>query len=161
MIVSSPLVAAPERFSRIQTVLSVIWQQQSFCDQLLLRRKQEPELLRVIQRKMVEFEDRIYKYWLPPFLKRLQRNRSAPPPRTALAALFLTTVGLVVIVVGLYEKWYDVGPDVPYHYFTLFLLGFITFVPGSYATFNLWGAFRRWPQFEYDQVPSWDDQALT
>ena len=48
----------------------------------------------------------------------------------------------------------------PYHYFTLFLLGFITFVPGSYATFNLWGAFRRWPQFEYDQVPSWDDQAM-
>jgi len=41
---------------------------------------------------MVELEDRIYKYWLPPFLKRLQRNRSAPPPRTALAALFLTTV---------------------------------------------------------------------
>ena len=110
---------------------------------------------------MVELEDRIYKYWLPPFLKRLQRNRSAPPPRTALAALVLTTVGLVVIIVGLYEKWYDVGPDVPYHYFTLFLLGFITFVPGSYATFNLWGAFRRWPQFEYDQVPSWDDQALT
>ena len=33
---------------------------------------------------MVELEDRIYKYWLPPFLKRLQRNRSAPPPRTAL-----------------------------------------------------------------------------
>ena len=68
---------------------------------------------------------------------------------------------LVVIIVGLYEKWYDVGPDVPYHYFTLFLLGFITFVPGSYATFNLWGAFRRWPQYDYDQVPSWDDQALT
>ena len=110
---------------------------------------------------MVELEDRIYKYWLPPFLKRLQRNRSAPPPRTALAALFLTTVGLVVIITGIYEKWYDVGPDVPYHFFTLFLLGFITFVPGSYATFNLWGAFRRYPGFEYDQVPSWDDQALT
>ena len=110
---------------------------------------------------MVALEDRIYKYWLPPFLKRLQRNRSAPPPRTALAALFLTTIGFIVIVVGLYEKWYDVGPDVPYHYFTMFILGFLTFVPGSYAVFNLWAAFRRWPQYEYGQVPSWDDQALT
>ena len=154
MIIRSPLVAAPERFSRFQCLQRS--RQQSFTINYLRRNNR---LRR--KAKMVELEDRIYKYWLPPFLKRLQRNRSAPPPRTALAALFLTTVGLVVIVVGLYEKWYDVGPDVPYHYFTLFLLGFITFVPGSYATFNLWGAFRRWPQFEYDQVPSWDDQALT
>ena len=102
-----------------------------------------------------ELEDRIYKYWLPPFLKRLRATGRRRRRLTALAALFLTTVGLVVIVVGLYEKWYDVGPDVPYHYFTLFLLGFITFVPGVLRDVQLVGRVPRWPQFEYDQVPSW------
>ena len=36
-------------------------------------------------------KDGEYTYYLPPALKRLQRARSPPPPKTALAALFLFT----------------------------------------------------------------------
>ena len=126
----------------------------------------------------------------------------------------------MLLVTGLIEGWYDVGPkaragaaalakcahvrrapQVPGHQFTLFAVGMTSacgprplrararplvadrrarraaFVPGSYAAFNLraggvraaraagrdaaparrWGAFRRWPDYRYDQVPSWDD----
>lgn len=31
------------------------------------------------------------------------------------------------------------------------------FIPGSYASYILYGAFREWHGFAYDQVPSYDD----
>eukprot|EP00629_Pelagomonadales_sp_RCC1024_P005719 CAMPEP_0119292490 /NCGR_PEP_ID=MMETSP1329-20130426/44247_1 /TAXON_ID=114041 /ORGANISM="Genus nov. species nov., Strain RCC1024" /LENGTH=93 /DNA_ID=CAMNT_0007293331 /DNA_START=328 /DNA_END=605 /DNA_ORIENTATION=- len=84
-------------------------------------------------------------YRLPRWLKRLQRAESPPPPKTALAGLFLLAVGVVLLTIGLYEKWYDVGPKEPGHHFALFLLSLVTFVPGAWSTTVLWGAFRRWP----------------
>ena len=66
-------------------------------------------------------------------------------------------LGTTLIAVGLCEKWYDVGPKNDGHFFALWMLGFLTFLPGSYASFMLWGAFRGWPYYSYDEVPSWDD----
>jgi hypothetical protein len=30
-------------------------------------------------------------------------------------------------------------------------------IPGSYASYNLYGAYQGWPGYDYSQVPSWDD----
>lgn len=35
--------------------------------------------------------EKVYTYWLPQWIKRLQKHRSQPPPRTALAAIVLST----------------------------------------------------------------------
>lgn len=39
----------------------------------------------------------------------------------------------------------------------MLVVGSIAFLPGSYATFQLFGAWRRWPGYSYDAVPSYDD----
>ena len=39
-------------------------------------------------------------------------------------------------------------------------LSLVTFIPGAWSTTVLWGAFRRWPHYRYQQVPSWDDGEL-
>ena len=31
------------------------------------------------------------------------------------------------------------------------------FLPGSYASFMLYAAYKRWPGYDYSQVPSYDD----
>lgn len=31
------------------------------------------------------------------------------------------------------------------------------FIPGSYATYQLYGAWMRWPGYRYSYVPSYDD----
>ena len=36
-------------------------------------------------------------------------------------------------------------------------VGAIAFLPGSYATWHLYGAWRRWPGYSYDLVPSYDE----
>jgi hypothetical protein len=36
-------------------------------------------------------------------------------------------------------------------------VGAIAFLPGSYATWHLYGAFRNWPGYTYDMVPSYDE----
>jgi hypothetical protein len=36
-------------------------------------------------------------------------------------------------------------------------VGSIAFLPGSYATWHLYGAWRRWPGYTYDLVPSYDE----
>ncbi len=36
-------------------------------------------------------------------------------------------------------------------------VGSIAFLPGSYATWSLYGAWRRWPGYDYDSIPSYDE----
>ncbi|KUF89782.1 hypothetical protein AM588_10002414 [Phytophthora nicotianae] len=31
------------------------------------------------------------------------------------------------------------------------------FIPGSYATYQLYGAWKGWKGYNYDQIPSYDD----
>ncbi|KAJ1451586.1 hypothetical protein M885DRAFT_620754 [Pelagophyceae sp. CCMP2097] len=95
-----------------------------------------------------------FDYPLPACLKRLQKADTLPPPKTALAAIFLLTLGIILSVLGLAEGWYHSKGG---HEFPLFVTGGVCVVPGAYASWCLWGAFRRWPGYRYDQVPSWDD----
>ncbi len=41
--------------------------------------------------------------------------------------------------------------------FTLMILGGVMFLPGSYASFILFGAWLGWRGFDYNMVPSYDD----
>jgi hypothetical protein len=34
----------------------------------------------------------------------------------------------------------------------------LVFLPGSYASFTLYGAWRRWPGYDYGQIPSYDNE---
>jgi len=104
--------------------------------------------------------EKVYTYWLPQWIKRLQKHRSQPPPRTALAAIVLSTLGSVMLLILLVELWYGIHPGVRGHRTTLLAVGLLTLIPGAYAWCNLYGAFRRWPGYRYDQIPSWDDESL-
>ncbi|KAJ1450128.1 hypothetical protein M885DRAFT_533213 [Pelagophyceae sp. CCMP2097] len=104
---------------------------------------------------MVHLSDE-HEYRLPSVLKRLQRARYPPPPRTAVAAMFLFWLGSILLIIAAAEGWFE-NPVPKGQRFAVFITGCVTFVPGSYATWRLWGAFRRWPGYKYDQVPSWDD----
>ena len=78
--------------------------------------------------------EREWNYWLPQWLKKMQRAKTPPPPKTALAAWFLLTqaaprrtvsrascarvtpfetrLGTCLLITGLVEGWYDIGPKV-------------------------------------------------
>ena len=36
-------------------------------------------------------------------------------------------------------------------------VGAIAFLPGSFATWHLYGAWRQWPGYRYDLIPSYDE----
>ena len=40
---------------------------------------------------------------------------------------------------------------------TMITVGSIAFIPGSYASYHLYGSWRRWPGFSYDMLPSYDE----
>ena len=37
-------------------------------------------------------------------------------------------------------------------------VGSIAFIPGSYATAILFGAWRRWPGYSFESLPSYDER---
>ena len=39
----------------------------------------------------------------------------------------------------------------------MLIVGSISFLPGSYATFQLFGAWRRWPGYSYESIPNYDE----
>lgn len=72
---------------------------------------------------------------------------------TVAAAIGLFTLGTVLLYIGLkllYEGDSDRGT-------TLTILGSITFLPGSWASWNLYGSFQRWPGYDFSDVPSYDE----
>mmetsp|Transcript_10465 Transcript_10465/g.14464 ORF Transcript_10465/g.14464 Transcript_10465/m.14464 type:complete len:106 (+) Transcript_10465:51-368(+) len=97
------------------------------------------------------------RYQLPHSLRQYQLASHPPPPKTALAALFLLILGSILLFIGFAEGWYEHPNRTKGARFPLFMLGAMTFLPGSFATFMLFAAFRRWPGYYYEQVPSWDD----
>jgi hypothetical protein len=110
------------------------------------------------------------------------------PPKTALAAVCLFTLGgvcfaegpslcsplfrcsltaprpppsrasQVLLWIGI-PLWHssDYESDDRERGLSLIILGSITFLPGSYASYMLYGAYKRWRGFDYSQVPSYDD----
>jgi hypothetical protein len=39
----------------------------------------------------------------------------------------------------------------------MIVVGALSFIPGSYAVWNLYGAWRGWSGYSYDHLPSYDD----
>ncbi|OQR88226.1 hypothetical protein ACHHYP_07051 [Achlya hypogyna] len=81
----------------------------------------------------------------------LSRNQRFPI-RTGLAAVVLFTIGSVLLYVSTLF-----GLDGERRGLSFFVLGLITFIPGSYATTQLYGAYKGWPGYDYSQLPSYDD----
>lgn len=40
---------------------------------------------------------------------------------------------------------------------SMVVLGSLMFIPGSYASFILYGSWRGWHGYEYSMIPSYDD----
>ena len=75
------------------------------------------------------------------------------PWRTISAAILLFTLGTILLVRGVNEVTYYDGERGR----SMIILGSICFMPGSYASYLLWGAYRRWPGYKWNHVPSYDD----
>ncbi len=83
------------------------------------------------------------------------RGKRAPPLKTAICALLLFTGGLIFLILAIidfmnrYRGWEKT--------WGFLSLGLIMFIPGSFSTYTLTGAYLGWRGFSYDQVPSYDD----
>lgn len=83
-----------------------------------------------------------------------------PPPKTTLAALGMLLVGSVFLILGITtfltslmgSKAEDRDRGL-----AMVVLGSLMFIPGSYASCVLYGAYRGWPGYEYNQIPSYDE----
>ncbi|CAK4086052.1 unnamed protein product [Aphanomyces euteiches] len=76
-------------------------------------------------------------------------ENSQIPVRTAVAALSLLIVGIVLLVMGFISS-------VEGHGLSHVFLGVIAFIPGSYATFQLYGAYQGWRGYEFHNLPSYE-----
>ena len=83
------------------------------------------------------------------------RGRRAPPLKTAICALLLFTGGTVFLILAIFDFMHRFrGWEKTWGYLSL---GLIMFIPGSFSTYTLTGAYLGWRGFSYDQVPSYDD----
>eukprot|EP00752_Nemacystus_decipiens_P005421 g4914.t1 len=80
-------------------------------------------------------------------------HRRPPPPKTTLAAVTMLVIGTVMAMLG---AWHVLNGDTSRGGHSL-LIGGILLLPGSYASYNLLGAYLGWPGYHYDSIPSYDD----
>ena len=91
--------------------------------------------------------------------RRMRTRRRLPPPFTSIAAVTFLLVGTALPILAVWQGWLlnseatKVEKEAGYTFLTL---GFLLFTPGSYSTFILFGAFRGWDGYDYQQVPSYD-----
>lgn len=88
--------------------------------------------------------------------QRRRPGRGPPPPKTTLAALLMLCVGTILLCVGLGIRWHT-DPKEKERGLALIILGTLLFIPGSYASFQLYGAWAGWPGYSYAYIPSYDD----
>lgn len=72
--------------------------------------------------------------------------------KTVTAAIVLFTVGSIMIWLGTKNLYVDRERAI-----AMLVLGSLMFIPGSYASFILFGAWRRWAGYRYEDLPSYDD----
>ena len=83
-----------------------------------------------------------------------------PPPKTTVAAVGMLVVGSIFLALGIVTFLTNVmgsKSDDRDRGLAMIVLGSLMFIPGSYASCVLYGAYRGWPGYEYSQVPSYDD----
>ncbi|OQS02415.1 hypothetical protein THRCLA_21425 [Thraustotheca clavata] len=80
-------------------------------------------------------------------------SRFHPDPRlpikTTLAAIALVFVGIGLTLWGIVLAAEGQG-------FLHFVLGFVTLTPGTYACVQLFGAYRGWRGYAFENIPSYD-----
>ena len=72
--------------------------------------------------------------------------------KTVMAAVILFAVGSVMLWLGSQALFVDRDRGI-----AMLVLGSLTFIPGSYATWTLIGAWCRWRNYHYSDLPSYDD----
>jgi hypothetical protein len=91
---------------------------------------------------------------------RAARPRPSPPPRTTLWVLALMIFGTVFLVLGISEyfsAFFKVGGDSSVG-LSMIILGAIMFIPGSYGCFIIYGTYRGWHGYSYNQIPNYDEE---
>lgn len=99
-----------------------------------------------------------------------------PPPKTTIAAVLLLVGGIVFVSLGLSILYTNLlssgrkdrglaliilGSLSKYHSPLLFFANYLislVLLPGSYASFIIYASWRRWPGYDYSQLPSYDDE---
>lgn len=83
-----------------------------------------------------------------------------PPPKTTLAAVGMLLVGSVFLILGIttfLTSLMGTKAEDRDRGLAMVVLGSLMFIPGSYASCVLYGAYRGWPGYEYNQIPSYDE----
>lgn len=83
-----------------------------------------------------------------------------PPPKTTIAAIGMLLVGSIFLGLGIITFLTNVmgsKSDDRDRGLAMIILGSLMFIPGSYASCVLYGAYIGWPGYDYNQVPSYDD----
>lgn len=91
---------------------------------------------------------------------RLPSLMHLPPPKTTIAAVGMLLLGSLFLVLGLatfLTSLMGTMADDRDRGLAMIILGSLMFIPGSYASCVLYGAYRGWPGYEYNQVPSYDE----
>ena len=73
--------------------------------------------------------------------------------KTITAAVVLFTTGTILLVCGLNV----IRNGDRERAISMIVIGSICFLPGSYASWILWGAYSKWPGYSFSQVPSYDE----
>eukprot|EP00611_Tribonema_gayanum_P013148 TRINITY_DN23956_c0_g1_i1.p2 TRINITY_DN23956_c0_g1~~TRINITY_DN23956_c0_g1_i1.p2 ORF type:complete len:143 (+),score=63.07 TRINITY_DN23956_c0_g1_i1:38-466(+) len=87
--------------------------------------------------------------------QRYARYRAPPPPKTTFAAALMLIGGSALSLAG--AALWLLEPAERERAYALLLIGGILFLPGSYASVNIFGAYMGWPGYSYDAIPSYDD----
>ena len=86
-------------------------------------------------------------------------SRQQLPPRTTLWVLALLIFGSVFLILGVSEyttSIFQMGGDTSVG-LSMIVLGALMFVPGSYGSFIIYGAYRGWTGDSYNQIPNYDE----
>ena len=84
-------------------------------------------------------------------------RRRLPPPKTTFAAAMLLFWGTVMLSLGLGFYFGGKDKDDYDRGLAMLVLGGLMFLPGSFSSWTLLGAYLQWRDFDYAQVPSYED----
>jgi len=89
-----------------------------------------------------------------------ERRNNSLPPRATLWILGMFSVGTLVLLLGLgqyYDEWFGESDKENSAGLSMIGLGALMCIPGSYGAVVLFGSWRRWEGYSYDQLPNYGD----
>ena len=91
---------------------------------------------------------------------RVLRGRAGLPPKTTIWVLCMFTLGSIMLLLGFgqyYDSWFGTSRKDGKIGLYMIGLGSLMFIPGSYATYILYGTWNRWDGFSYTMIPDYCD----